>query len=361
MCTLDFFKLPYEPELGIAKAWKLKPDVILSTARAKGGLLALVEDKVNCMQASDSDHKIIIVDATEYEVGAFKVRWILEQSLDAVLDGALIGAYLTGAHRIYVLMSADYPILRLEFEHLVKDRMDMDMLGKQVVGKKLNLERVMVLPDMMETRRDEDLVAQVKGHLQLHEDFEAHGIWVEKAETFARLARGFASPKLETWSNHVFSVSGDVSRAGVFEIKAGTTLTELLALAQPKGKTKGAQIGGTEGILVATEDFATYRLGEDMVEESGSVIVFNDSRNVVALLANTVSELLGERKLFAEPLEEVDELYIELQMLRKQPERQLAKKILEHALGLVETSTVLKRVGQMVRDAYEAWPEEFGS
>jgi NADH:ubiquinone oxidoreductase subunit F (NADH-binding) len=90
----------------------------------------------------------------------------------------------------------------------------------------------------------------------------------------------------------VFSVSGDVSRPGIYEMVMGSRLGELVADLAGADDIKMVQVGGSTGRLVPASELDTP-LAFEGVLGAGAVTVFNTNRSVIeATLRNM--EFLAE-------------------------------------------------------------------
>src|SRR5690606_17757995 len=82
----------------------------------------------------------------------------------------------------------------------------------------------------------------------------------------------------------LLSVSGDCARPGIHEVPWGITIAELLERVGAVD-TKAVQVGGAAGICVPARDFDRTIAFED-TPTGGSIIVFNDSRNLLEVAEN---------------------------------------------------------------------------
>jgi [NiFe] hydrogenase diaphorase moiety large subunit len=90
----------------------------------------------------------------------------------------------------------------------------------------------------------------------------------------------------------LFSVSGDCERPGVYELPWGTTINEVLEIVGAKN-TKAVQVGGASGICIPKSQF-DRKLGYEDVPTGGSIIIFNESRNMLHVLKNFMEFFVEE-------------------------------------------------------------------
>jgi [NiFe] hydrogenase diaphorase moiety large subunit len=79
----------------------------------------------------------------------------------------------------------------------------------------------------------------------------------------------------------VFSISGDCSSPGVYEIPFGITVSELLARVGATD-TIAVQVGGAAGRMIGPSDFGR-KLCYDDLATGGSIMVFGPGRDVLAI------------------------------------------------------------------------------
>jgi NADH:ubiquinone oxidoreductase subunit F (NADH-binding) len=91
----------------------------------------------------------------------------------------------------------------------------------------------------------------------------------------------------------VFSVSGDVKKPGVYELLLGSPLRELVEGFALADQVKMVQIGGATGRLVPYSMMDTPLAFENLLG-AGAVTVFNESRDVVEIVSQTMEFLAEE-------------------------------------------------------------------
>jgi [NiFe] hydrogenase diaphorase moiety large subunit len=90
----------------------------------------------------------------------------------------------------------------------------------------------------------------------------------------------------------LFSVSGDCEKPGVYELPWGTTINELLKIVGAE-KIKAVQIGGASGVCLPKEQFNRQLAYEDAAT-GGSVMIFNDKRDMIKILKNFLEFFVEE-------------------------------------------------------------------
>jgi [NiFe] hydrogenase diaphorase moiety large subunit len=90
----------------------------------------------------------------------------------------------------------------------------------------------------------------------------------------------------------LLSVSGDCARPGVYEVPFGITINELLDLVGAEN-TKAVQIGGASGYCAPKSEFGRKIAFEDL-PTGGSIIIFNESRDMLHILKNFMEFFVEE-------------------------------------------------------------------
>ena len=118
----------------LKKAFELKPEGVIeamkkSGLRGRGGAGFPTGNKWSFLAAKQAEEKILIMNADEGDPGAFMDRSMMECVPFQVMEGMLIGAYATGATKIFIYCRAEYP---LAIKHL---NIAIDELKKQGYDK----------------------------------------------------------------------------------------------------------------------------------------------------------------------------------------------------------------------------------
>jgi NADH:ubiquinone oxidoreductase subunit F (NADH-binding) len=91
----------------------------------------------------------------------------------------------------------------------------------------------------------------------------------------------------------VFSVSGDVSKPGVYEMVLGSPLRELVEGLAGAERVKAIQIGGATGRIVPYDMMDSPLSFEDVLG-AGAITVFDESRDMVDIVHKTLQFLAEE-------------------------------------------------------------------
>jgi NADH-quinone oxidoreductase subunit F len=270
--------------------------------RGRGGAGFPTGTKWQFMAAKNSEQKIMICNADEGDPGAFMDRSLMESVPHQVLEGMLIGAYATGATKLFIYCRAEYP---LAIKHLniaigqIKERelnkvggRELEIIIKEGAGAFVCGEETAMIASLEGHRGTPRFRPPFptdrgwKGYPTLINNVETFGnialIINEGSEKFA--AVGTANSK----GTKLFALAGDLKYPGLIEVPMGITLAEIvfdIGGAEPDG-VKAVQTGGPSGGCIPVELFNTpvdydslKSLGTIM--GSGGMIVIGKNRCMV--------------------------------------------------------------------------------
>jgi [NiFe] hydrogenase diaphorase moiety large subunit len=298
----------YKRGEAIRKAVSMSREDILfelkdSKLKGRGGAGFPVSTKWMLTSAAKSVDKFLVCNADEGEPGTFKDRVLLMEYPELVFDGMVIGGYTLGAHKGIVYLRGEYEyMLKLLEDYLGEMRKD-NLLGNSILGKEgFNFDINIVLGSGAYVCGEETaLIESLEGHrgeprnrppYPINTGFLGRPTSVNNVETLAAITHivlkgGEWFAKLGTdksTGSKLFSVSGDCEKPGVYELPWGTKISELLKLVEAKD-TKAVQIGGASGFCIPKSQFEK-KLAYEEISTGGSVIIFNESRDMLHVLKN---------------------------------------------------------------------------
>ncbi len=312
----DIIFSEYSSGEGIKRALSLSRESVLfeikdSKLKGRGGAGFPVSTKWMLAAAAVSDEKYIICNADEGEPGTFKDRVLLYEYPELIFDGMVIAGYTIGAKKGIVY-------LRGEYEHALKplqDYLDVmrkdNFLGENILGVKgFNFDIEIFLGSSAYVCGEETaLIESLEGHrgearnrppYPVNTGFMGKPTSVNNVETLCCIphiilkgGEWFSSFGTEiSTGTKLFSISGDCENPNVYELPWGITINELLKIAGAKN-TKAVQIGGASGSCIPKSQFDRKLAYEDL-STGGSVIVFNESRNMLNVLKNFMEFFVEE-------------------------------------------------------------------
>lgn len=282
-----------------------------SKLRGRGGAGFPTSTKWMLTAAAKSDKKYVICNADEGEPGTFKDRVLLLEYPELVFDGMVVGGYAIGAKEGIVYLRGEYEYMLKSLQDYLEEMRKDNLLGKDILGKKgFDFDIIIRLGSGAYVCGEETaLIESLEGHrgearnrppFPVNTGLNGKPTTVNNVETFASVAH--IVTKGGSWySQHgtdkstgskLFSVSGDCKKPGVYELPWGTTINELLKIVEADN-TKAVQVGGASGLCIAKSQF-DRQLGYEDLGTGGSIMVFNESRNMLHVLKNFMEFFVEE-------------------------------------------------------------------
>ena len=244
--------------------WLAKLDV--ANLQGMGGAGMKAYDKWRDVWAEPMGAKYIVCNGDESEPGTFKDRELLLRMPHLVVEGVILAGLITGASAGYIYIRHEYreqiDQVRLEIQKAVAHGVCGDNIGK--AGRSFPVEvyespggyicgEQTALIEAMEDKR-----AQPRNRPP---ELQTNGLHdkptvVNNVETLAwapaimhKGGEWYAGQgQTHFKGRRIFSISGDLNAPGVFEVRNGTTLAELIQLAgDVKGQLKAVATSGPSG------------------------------------------------------------------------------------------------------------------
>lgn len=282
-----------------------------SKLKGRGGAGFPTSTKWMLTAAAKSEHKFLVCNADEGEPGTFKDRVLLIEYPELVCDGMVVGGYTVGAKQGIIYLRGEYEYLLKPLEDYLEEMRKDNLLGKNILGKEgfdFDIE-VFLGSGAYVCGEETALIESLEGHrgeprnrppYPINTGYLRRPTSVNNVETLAAVAhivikggKWFSEKGTDKSSgSKLFSVSGDCEKPGVYELPWGTKVSELLKLVGAKN-TKAVQIGGASGVCISKDQFERTLAYED-VATGGSVMIFNESRNMVHVLKNFMEFFVDE-------------------------------------------------------------------
>jgi [NiFe] hydrogenase diaphorase moiety large subunit len=305
----------YTPGSGIKKALETGRENILfeirnSGLKGRGGAGFPTSTKWMLTAASVGEKKFIVCNADEGEPGTFKDRVLLLEYPELVFEGMIIGGYTIGAKEGFLYLRGEYEYMLKPLEDYLEVMKQDNLLGQNIMGTKFDFNIIIRLGSGAYVCGEETaLIESLEGYrgeprnrppFPVNTGYMGYPTVVNNVETLASvphiLTKGgdwfkqYGTDK--STGSKLFSVSGDCGKPGIYELPWGTTISELLDLVEAKD-TKAVQIGGASGVCLPKTQF-NRKLGYEDAATGGSVIIFNESRNMLAVLKNFMEFFVEE-------------------------------------------------------------------
>jgi NADH:ubiquinone oxidoreductase subunit F (NADH-binding)/NADH:ubiquinone oxidoreductase subunit E len=270
--------------------------------------------KWKLVRSEPAQPKYVVCNADESEPGTFKDRVIMEELPHLVVEGLALGAFVVGAAKGIIYLRHEYEAARRALEQELERARGAGLLGPGILGSGFDLDvEIFVSPggyilgeetallEALEDRRGEPRnKPPFPGQAGLH----GRPTLMNNVETLALvppiLHRGVDWWRAAGREGHAglkfISVSGHVEKPGVYEIRTGTTVEELIAAAG--GVSDGRSLkafapGGASSHFLPADranvpiDFATLERAGSMMG-SGALVVVAEGTPMLPLAANVV-------------------------------------------------------------------------
>ena len=228
--------------------------------------------------------KYVCCNADEGDPGAFMDRSMMECVPFQVMEGMLIGAYATGATKIFIYCRAEYPLAVNRLKTAIARAEEIGLLGEHILGSDFNFRiHVAKGAGAFVCGEGSALTASIEGNrgmprVKPPRTIE-HGLWgkptvLNNVETFANVpliikngVEWYHSIGTEkSPGTKAFALTGNVVNTGLIEVPMGTTIREVvfdIGGGIPDGKKfKAVQIGGPSGGATTASD-ARLRLAQE--------------------------------------------------------------------------------------------------
>jgi len=345
--------------VGITPAEVIR-EVKTARLRGRGGAGFPTGMKWEFTRKAAGDERYVLCNADEGEPGTFKDRAILTECAGLLFEGMAVAGYAIGARTGILYLRAEYAYLRRLLEKTLEERRKAGLLGKSICGKEgFDFDiRIQMGAGAYVCGEETALISScegLRGDPKNRPPFPAEKGYlgvptsVNNVETLCAAARimergagwfaGIGSQGSP--GSKLLSVSGDCTRPGVYEVPFGTTMADFLKLCGA-GDAAAVQVGGPSGQMIGASDFGRKICYDDLAT-GGSIMVFNASRDVVAI-ARAFNEFFCEESCgYCTPCRAGNQLLRE--RLAKIAAGKGEPEDLDYLTGLCRTMKVASRCG----------------
>ncbi|HJU63940.1 MAG TPA: NADH-quinone oxidoreductase subunit NuoF, partial [Candidatus Binatia bacterium] len=296
------------------KREQLIEEVKASGLRGRGGAGFPTGMKWSFVPKDSPKPKYLICNADESEPGTFKDRLLIEKDPHAIIEGTLIAAYAIQSHTAFIYIRGELAFGAKRLEQAVHEVLGAGYIGKNIMGSGYDLDLIVHKGAGAYICGEETaLLSSLEGSRgwpKVKPPFPAtHGLFgcptvVNNVETLAALpwiiehgAAAYAAMGTDkSKGTKLFSVSGHISKPGVYELEMGYPLMKFLEEdcgGVPNGKKlKGVIPGGGSMPVLRPEEIEKVNLDYESVQAAGSllgsggVIVMDDSTCMVRAALN---------------------------------------------------------------------------
>jgi len=305
----------YTAGAAITKTLSMKPEEVIDEIKkanllGRGGAGFPTGLKWEFCRKEKSSEHYVICNADEGEPGTFKDRVLLTERPEMVFEGMAIAGYAVGAKRGIIYLRHEYTYLKNYLEYVLGKMRQQGFLGSNIAGRSFGFEveiksgagayicgEESALIESAEGKRGEP---RDRPPFPIQKGFLNQPSTVNNVETLATAAqiivhgadwfRSMGTPA--STGTKLLSISGDCERPGIYEVEYGLTIKELLEMAGA-GDTLAVQVGGPSGQCLSESGFKRKICFSDLAT-GGSVIIFNRSRDIFAVVRNFLDFFIEE-------------------------------------------------------------------
>jgi NADH-quinone oxidoreductase subunit F len=234
----------------------------------------------------------LVCNADESEPGTFKDRVLMEGDPFALVEAMTIAAYATGCEHGYVYVRAEYPVAHARLENAFAQARTHGFLGDDIMDRGFSFDLELRIGAGAYVCGEETALFQsiegYRGEPRNKPPFPVEvGLFgkptvVNNVETLVNVPHIIEGEPCDT---RLFCLSGHVGRPGLYEIRLGTALSELLRQAEAR-PAKAVLLGGAAGSFLRPDQLDLPLTFEDARAAgatlgSGVVIVYDESADLV--------------------------------------------------------------------------------
>lgn len=235
-----------------------------------------------------ADDKYVICNADEGEPGTFKDKFILINNPEIVIEGILIAALAINAKQAFIYLRGEYDYLKKSLEKTIKD-----VIKKTGAKTKIDI----ILGAGAYICGDETaIISSIEGErgqprnkppFPVTKGLFGKPTVINNVETLANVPLAVL---FDDWNRdlRLYSLSGNVSKPGVYELPLGTSLCKLIKMGKPKNKVKAVYFGCFGGCLPYCEIKLTPEnvCGKECMLGACTVVVVDEKHSIVDVATN---------------------------------------------------------------------------
>jgi NADH-quinone oxidoreductase subunit F len=288
---------------------KIVEEVKNSGLRGRGGAGFPAGLKWSFMAGPSPKQKYVVCNSDESEPGTCKDRDILRYDPHVLLEGCLVAGFAMGATACYIYIRGEFYNEAVNLQIAIDEAYDAGLIGRNACGSGYDYDIYLHRGAGAYICGEETALLSSleggRGWPKVKPPFPAtHGLFgcptvVNNVETLAALpwiiergAAAYAAMGTEkSKGTKLFSVSGHISRPGVYELEMGYPLKKFLEQdcgGVPGGrKLKGVIPGGASMPVLRADEIDKVNLDYESVQAAGSllgsggVIVMDDTTCMV--------------------------------------------------------------------------------
>jgi len=254
----------------------------------RGGAGFLTGLKWELTKKVNSKEKFVICNADEGEPGTFKDKLLLEKVPKKIIEGIMIASFCINAKEAYIYLRGEYHYLKEKLERAIKETLAQTKSALKIhviegAGAYICGDETAIIASIENKR----CYPHFKPPYPPQQGLFSKPTVINNVETLANVP---LSIKNEHWNNdlRLFSISGDVRKPGVYEIKIGTKLKNISKLTKPLDP-KAVYFGASGGCIKYNNNFrinSEQVCKEEAMLGSCSLIFVSKKRSMLDMAIN---------------------------------------------------------------------------
>lgn len=275
------------------KAKRLGASGIIKTLKQKGltgrgGAGFPTGTKWEFTLKAKSDEKFVICNADEGEPGTFKDKFIIRYNAEALIEGILIAAYTIKAKQAFIYLRGEYSYLEAHLEKVISK-----ILRKAKANVKID---IIVGAGAYVCGEETAIIESIKGYrgqpyykppYPPTQGLYGKPTMINNVETFANVSQAIL---FNDWDKNLrlYSLSGNVTNPGIYELPVGYSLAELIKLGKPKNRVKAVYFGCFGGCIPFSDIKLTPEnvCGKNCAIGAFTIIVVDEKQSILSIAEN---------------------------------------------------------------------------
>lgn len=273
-----------------AKAKQLGPKAIIELLKQKGltgrgGAGFSTGQKWEFVYNEKEKERYLVANADEGEPGTFKDKFIIEHNPELIIEGILIASYVINAKTAFIYLRGEYDYLEKKLKSAIKkvkaktkSKTDIQIIigaGAYICGDET------AILESIEGKRGQ---ARHKPPYPTNKGLWGKPTVINNAETLANVPLAIM---FDDWNKdlRLYSLSGNVTKPGIYELPLGTDLCKLIELGKPKHKIKAIYFGCFGGCMPSCKIKLSPEAvcGKDCIHGAGTIIAVDEKHSIVDL------------------------------------------------------------------------------
>lgn len=372
------------PGEAIKKALTTDPHDILaeidkSGLRGCGGAGFKTALKWKSCLLSEDHERYVVCNADEGEPGTFKDRVLLNSYAEQLIEGMTLCAYVIGAKKGIIYLRYEYQHLYDKLKTTLQKRRSANLLGPHILKSELSFDIEIFSGGgsyvcgeesaLLESLEGKRAIPRIRPPFPVTHGYLNKPTVINNVETFCyaaliieKGAENFSEQGLAGFTGcKILSISGDVEKAGIYEIPLGLPVKNVLNLCGAQS-VQAVQVGGPSGTLLTPAEFNRV-ISFDDLNTGGSFMVFNQSRDILENALNFTHFFMNESCGFCTPCRVGTKLMCEL--ADKVATGQGASldldsiKQLNHVMNEMSHCGLGQKAAEPLLETFEKFPEYF--